>query len=138
MASTLETAGMIRAGGRQSQIPRRMLTIQVILTLILTVGALVHSPQMALSILIGGGTCTLATALFAVSVFGPYEARRPEALLGRIVGAEIGKLILVIGIFAFAFNRVSELNVPAMFVAYIVAQVLPAMIAPSWGAGSKP
>lgn len=112
--------------------------IQVILTLILAAGAMAFSGAAALSILIGGGTCVLATALFAASVFGPYEARRPEALLGRIIGAEIGKLILVIGLFVFAFARVDVLNVPAMLAAYFAAQMLPAMIAPYLGAGSKP
>jgi ATP synthase protein I len=115
-----------------------MLVIQVILTLILAGGVMAFSGAAALSILIGGGTSVLATALFAASVFGPYEARRPEALLGRIIGAEIGKLILVIGLFVFAFARVDGLNVPAMLAAYFAAQMLPAMIAPYLGAGSKP
>ena len=129
---------MIQRDERQAQVAGRIVLAQFILTLAFAAGALAFAQTIALSILIGGGACTLATSLFAASVFGPYEARRPQALVGRIIGAEIGKLILVIGIFVFAFARVDDLNVPAMLAAYIAVQVLPAIIAPYWGAGSKP
>ena len=129
---------MNSVGGRQIQVPLRMLVLQVVLTLILAVSGLALSQDAALSILIGGGACILATALFAATVFGPYRAGRPEALLGKIVGAEIGKLLLMVGIFVYAFAKVKGLVVPAMLAAYFAVQVLPAMIAPYWGAGSKP
>ena len=129
---------MNSVGGRQIQVPLRMLVLQVVLTLILAVSGLALSQGAALSILIGGGACILATALFAATVFGPYRAGRPEALLGKIVGAEIGKLLLMVGIFVYAFAKVKGLVVPAMLAAYFAVQVLPAMIAPYWGAGSKP
>lgn len=129
---------MNSVGGRQIQVPLRMLVLQVVLTLIFAVSGLALSQDAALSILIGGGACILATALFAATVFGPYRAGRPEALLGKIVGAEIGKLLLVVGIFVYAFAKVKGLVVPAMLAAYFAVQVLPAMIAPYWGAGSKP
>lgn len=129
---------MSRRDERQAQVAGRIVLAQFILTLAFAAGALAFAQTIALSILIGGGACTLATSLFAASVFGPYEARRPQALVGRIIGAEIGKLILVIGIFVFAFARVDDLNVPAMLAAYFAVQVLPAIIAPYWGAGSKP
>ena len=129
---------MSRTDERQAQVAGRIVLAQFILTLAFTAGALAFAQTTALSILIGGGACTLATSLFAASVFGPYEARRPQALVGRIIGAEIGKLLLVIGIFVFAFARVDDLNVPAMLAAYFAVQVLPAIIAPYWGAGSKP
>ena len=129
---------MSRRDERQAQVAGRIVLAQFILTLAFAAGALAFAQTTALSILIGGGACTLATSLFAASVFGPYEARRPQALVGRIIGAEIGKLILVIGSFVFAFARVDDLNVPAMLAAYFAVQVLPAIIAPYWGAGSKP
>ncbi len=129
---------MSRRDERQVQVAGRTVLAQFILTLAFAAGALAFAQTTALSILIGGGACTLATSLFAASVFGSYEARRPQALVGRIIGAEIGKLILVIGIFVFAFARVDDLNVPAMLAAYFAVQVLPAIIAPYWGAGSKP
>jgi F0F1-type ATP synthase assembly protein I len=125
-------------GSRQIQVPLRMLLIQVALTIVLALSGLAFSPEAALSILIGGGACSLATALFAATVFGPYRAGRPEALLGKIVGAEIGKLILLVGIFVFAFAKVQGLVIPAMLAAYFAAQLMSAMIAPYWGAGSKP
>ncbi len=130
--------GMNLVSSSHIQVPLRMLIIQLVLTLCLAVSGLAISYAAALSILVGGGTCILATALFAATVFGPYRVGRPAALLGKILGAEIGKLILVVGIFVFAFAKVDGLVVPAMLAAYFAAQVLSAMIAPSWGAGSKP
>ena len=129
---------MRRMDERQALIAWRIVLVQCLLTLAFAAGGLVFTQGIALSILIGGGACTLATSLFAASVYGPYEARRPQALVGRIIGAEIGKLILVIGIFVFAFTRVDDLDVPTMLAAYFAVQVLSAIIAPSWGAGSKP
>lgn len=129
---------MNSVGNSQYQVPLRILIIQVVLSISLALPGLAISQAAALSVLIGAGTCILATALFAATVFGPYHPARPTALLGKIVGAEIGKLILVVGIFVFAFARVDGLVVPAMLAAYFAAQVLPAMIAPCWGAGSKP
>ena len=125
-------------GSHQLQVPLRTLVLQAALTSILAISGLAMSRDAALSILIGGGACILATALFAATVFGPYRAGRPAALLAKIVGAEIGKLILLVGIFVFAIAKVKGLVVPAMLAAYFAAQVLSAMIAPSWGAGSKP
>ena len=129
---------MRRMDERQALIAWRIVLVQCLLTLAFAAGGLVFTQGIALSILIGGGACTLATSLFAASVYGPYEARRPQALVGRIIGAEIGKLILVIGIFVFAFARVDDLDVPTILAAYFAVQVLSAIIAPSWGAGSKP
>jgi len=128
---------MILKGVSESQLPRRILVIQVLLTLVLAAGGLLVSTNLALSLLIGGGTCSLASALFAASVFGPYRAARPEALVGRIIAAEIGKLILVIGLLVFAFSKVQDLLMPAMLAAYFAAQVVPVMVAPYWGADSK-
>ena len=62
---------MNSVGGRQIEDPLRLLVLQVALTLLLAVSGLALSQDAALSILIGGGACILATALFAATVFGP-------------------------------------------------------------------
>ena len=129
---------MRRMDERQALIAWRIVLVQCLLTLAFAAGGLVFTQGIALSILFCCGADPRAPPPFPTPLYAPHEARRPQALVGRIIGAEIGKLILVIGIFVFAFTRVDDLDVPAMLAAYFAVQVLPAIIAPSWGAGSKP
>jgi ATP synthase protein I len=117
---------------------RRILIGQVVLTLALTVAALPFGAHVALSALIGAAACLSATAVFAFWVFRRYSARRPDLLVMRFYGAEIVKLALVLGIFAVVFATVEDISLPALLAAYLVVQVLPTVLAPIWGAGSRP
>jgi ATP synthase protein I len=117
---------------------KRILVGQAVLTLVLTAAALPFGTRVALSVLIGAGICLLATAVFAFWVFRRYSAQRPDLLLMRFYGAEVAKLVLVLGLFAVAFATVKEINLPALLAAYFVVQVLPTVLAPRWGAGAKP
>lgn len=117
---------------------KRILIGQVVLTLVLTAAALPFGTHIALSVLIGAAVCLLATAVFAFWVFRRYSAQRPDLLLMRFYGAEVAKLVLVLGLFAVAFLTVKEINLPVLLTAYFVVQVLPTVLAPRWGAGSKP
>ncbi len=122
----------------ESTLPMRMIGLQLALTMMLAALGFLWSEATLVSILIGGGICILANAVFAATVFGRYEAAKPRALVGRIIGAEIGKLVLVAGIFVFVFARWEGLNIPVILAVYFTAQVLPVMVAPYWGSGSKP
>jgi ATP synthase protein I len=117
---------------------KRILFGQTVLTVVLTVAALPFGAHIALSVLIGAAVCLLATAVFAFWVFRRYSAQRPDLLLMRFYGAEVAKLVLVLGLFAAAFLTVKEINPPVLLTAYFVVQVLPTVLAPRWGAGSKP
>jgi ATP synthase protein I len=116
---------------------KRVLIAQLALTLALTAAAAPFGAQIALSALIGAGTCLLASAVFAFWVFRRYRAQRPDALVIRFYGAEVAKLAVALGLFALAFATVGGLNLPVLLAAYFVVQVLPAVFAPSWGAGPK-
>lgn len=122
----------------ETALPIRMIGLQIALTMMLAALGFLWSAATLVSILVGGGICILANAVFAATVFGRYEAAKPRVLVGRIIGAEIGKLVLVAGFFVFVFARWEGLNVPVMLAAYFAAQVLPVMVAPYWGSGSKP
>jgi len=124
--------------GHKSYLPMRVIGLQIVLTMMLAALGFLWTEATVVSIMIGGGICILATALFAATVFGRYEAAKPRLLVGKIIGAEIGKLVLVAGFFVFAFAKWEGLNVPAMLAAYFAAQVLPVIVAPYWGSGSKP
>ena len=117
---------------------KRVLVVQLALTLILSAVALPFGWFVALSVLIGGGVCLLANALFAFWVLRQYRAQEPGSLVMRFYGAEIIKLSLILGLFAIAFTTFEGLHLPALLIAYFAVQVLPAVFVSGWDARSTP
>ena len=62
-------------------------------------------------------------------VFRGYRAQETERLLLRIYGAEVAKLVVLIGLFGVAFATLDGLNIPALLAAYLVTQVASTLIA---------
>ena len=116
---------------------KRVLLAQLAMTLVLPVATLPFGASVATSVLIGAAACLLATAVFAFWVFRRYHAQRPDKLLMRFYGAEVGKIAVALGLFVVAFVTVDRLNLPALLAAYFAVQVLPAVFAPRWGASPK-
>jgi ATP synthase protein I len=108
---------------------RRILIIQVVLTLILAGAATAYDATAGLSTLIGGGVTTLANALFAVVVFGRYRAQDAGKLVFRFYGAELLKLGFVVAALAATFLWVAPLNLATLFGAFFIVQVLPPLLA---------
>lgn len=71
----------------------------------------------------------LANAMLAGWVFREYRAQRPERLVARFYGAEIAKIVLIVGVFAVAFATLDELRIAALLAAYFVVQVIPTVLA---------
>jgi ATP synthase protein I len=106
---------------------KRVLIIQIVMTLGLAGSGLAFGRMVGMSVLIGAGAATLANILFALWVFGRYRAQEPSILLLRFYGAEIAKIFLVLAMFVAAFALVEGLNVPALLGAYFAIQVFPAL-----------
>lgn len=121
-----------------AQQAKRILIAQMVSTLVLTAAALPFGAHIALSALIGATVCLLATAVFAFWVFRRYSAQRLDLIVMRFYGAEIAKLVVVLGLFSLTFATVDGLSVPVLLVAYFVVQLLPTLFASAWGAGPKP
>jgi ATP synthase protein I len=113
---------------------KRILQIQAILGSIAVVIALPFGVSVAVSVLIGAGACLLANWIFAVVVFRGYRAREVDLLLLRIYGAEVAKLVVLLGLFGVAFLTLDGLKVPALLAAYLVIQVASTLIAAQFGA----
>ena len=111
---------------------KRVLSIQVVTTLVLSAVAFFFGGIVAASVLIGGSVCTLANGVFAFLVFRRYRAQEPGMLVMRFYGAEIGKIAVVLLLFAAAFALIDGLNLPALLGAYFVVQVFPALLASGW------
>lgn len=107
---------------------------QAIATLIMVGAGLLVGDSLALSVLVGAGISTVATAGFAYWVFRQYRASDPGLLVMRFYGAEVAKITLILVSFSAAVRFLPGLNVPAMLGAYFVAQVFPAMLASESGA----
>jgi ATP synthase protein I len=119
---------------------KRVLKVQAILGSLAVVIALPFGGPVAVSALIGAGSCLLANALFAAWIFRGYRAQEPERLLLRFYGAEIAKLVLLLGLFAVAFLTWGGINIPALLAAYLVTQIASSLIAAQLGdrPGSRP
>jgi len=116
---------------------KRVLAVQATLTLALSAAGYALGENIALSILIGAGSCTLATGVFAVGIYGRYRAVEPGALVMRFYAAEIIKLVVILALFGVAFALIDGLNPPALLGAYFLVQVLPVLLASYWDAVDK-
>lgn len=112
---------------------KRILLIQVVMTLAAALVALAFGRLDGLSALLGGAIATLANALFAVWVFGRYQAQDPGKLLFRFYGAELVKLLFIALAFAVVFAWVKPVSLIALFGAFLLVQVLPPMLAQESG-----
>jgi ATP synthase protein I len=117
---------------------KRYLKFQALLGLAVVVLVLPLGRDAAVSALIGVGTCLIANALFAASVFRGYRAQEPERLLLRIYGAEVVKLALILGTFTLAFATVDGIHLPVLLGAYLVTQVVAPIVAAQSEPGRRP
>jgi ATP synthase protein I len=112
-----------------ARLVRRVLKVQAILGLGAAVLALPLGSSVALSVLIGGGSCLAANALFAASVFRGYRAQEPERILLRFYGAELAKVVVILALLAIALALIDGLVAPVLLGAYLVIQVASTLIA---------
>ena len=68
----------------QPRLAKRVLSLQAILTLAVTVAAAAFGFVPAISVLIGGSACLVANAAVALWVFRDYRAPEPGQLLSRL------------------------------------------------------
>ncbi|MES9964937.1 MAG: ATP synthase subunit I [Candidatus Sedimenticola sp. 20ELBAFRAG] len=77
----------------------------------------------AYSALAGGLTAVFANLVFALVVFGRYQAQEPTNLVARFYGAELLKLVVTGILFAVAILWVSPLSIGALLGAYLLVAV---------------
>ena len=91
--------------------------------------ALPFGATALVSVAIGAGVCLLANWAFALRVFRRYRAAQPGELVMGMYGAEIIKIVMILGLFSVAFATIEDLNLPALLGTYFAVQVLPALFA---------
>lgn len=85
--------------------------------------------EHAWSALAGGLISALGNGFAAARIFVPYRAQEPEKLVGRLYGAEIGKLVLTGLLFAAAILWIEPLSVGALFGGFLLVQMIPILVA---------
>lgn len=99
---------------------------QVVVSVGLSLAALLVSNQAAIAILSGGMICSLANFWLAIAAFRPALGAPPGQMLAAFYSAEIGKIIIVAVLFLIAFKKTTLLKQPLhallMFAAYAIVQ----------------
>jgi ATP synthase protein I len=90
--------------------------------LIATVSLLLVGLVTAYSGLLGGVISTLSNSFFVSQAFRYSGARNAKKIVQSFMAGEIGKLIIVIGLFALSFGLITNLNAYALILGFIVVQ----------------
>ena len=107
----------------------RLVSAQLVTTLIAALLLILLGWVHVWSGLIGGLIATLANAVFAAGIFVRYRAQEPAKLVGRFYGAELVKLALTAFLFAGVFLWVEPLSPGALFGVYLLVQFTPMLVA---------
>jgi len=122
-------AGMDLANANQAY---RLISAQLVTTLIAAMLLILFGWVHAWSGLIGGVIATLTTAVFAARVFVRYRAQEPARLLGRFYGAEFMKLALTALLFAGVFIWLEPVSPGALFGVFLIVQITPMLVVHTW------
>ena len=102
------------------------LALQLGVTLLAAAALVPVGTDWALGALLGGGIAIAGNLLTVMLVFRNYRAADPGALTTRMMGAEVGRLVLVAAGFAIVFVTVEEPAVFALLGSFLVVHLLPA------------
>jgi ATP synthase protein I len=101
------------------------LGLQLLLTAVAAVAALLWSPVAALSVGLGGAIAAVGHLVVTGLVFQRYSAARPDGLAARMMGAEFARLVVVGACFALVFANLRDLAVVALFGSFLLVHLVP-------------
>ena len=104
---------------------RRIILIQMLATLVISVFLLVFDKVYAWSSLAGGMTATLANAYFAWKVFAKQQESEPEQILATYFRAEVGKIILTVLLFIAAIKLIKPISIVTLMGVYLFNVMIP-------------
>jgi len=104
----------------------KALALQLFITVIVSGLIYIASPEKGLSLFVGGAICIVGQTYFAYRVFRFAGARMADKVLGSFYAGEVGKFVLVVVMFALAFNFIALFEIPTnalfLFLGYLLAQ----------------
>ena len=104
---------------------RRVIWIQLLVTLLVSGLLLVFDGVLAGSSLAGGFIAILGHAYFAWKVFGRKQEARPEQILATYYLAEVGKIILTGMLFIGAIVMIKPLSFVTLLGVYLFNYMIP-------------
>ena len=96
--------------------------------LVLSGCLLFHSGVAAYSGLVGGMIAILATAWFALKVFGVKLNQDPVRVLRTLYLGEINKILITVSLFIAAFVLIRPVNAAALVAVYFVVYLTPFIV----------
>lgn len=99
-----------------------MLRLQVIATVVVTVGALFYGLHAGVSGFIGGGAVILAS--FFATKIANRETNSPSGALMNILKAEVLKIFIIIVVLFLAFKFYTEILPPALLAGVAAAALI--------------
>ena len=107
---------------------RRILMIQLVATIALSVALLALDSVYAWSGLAGGLIATLANAYFAWKVFAKQQESEPEQILATYYRAEVSKIILTVMLFTGAIVMIKPLSMIPLIGVYLFNTIIPWLV----------
>jgi len=107
---------------------RRILLIQLMATIAISVSLLVFDQVYFWSALVGGLIANLTNAYFAWRVFAKSQESKPEKILATYYGAEVSKIILTVMLFTAAIVMIKPLSMITLISVYFFNQFVPALV----------
>ena len=111
--------------GVTSKQAKRFIIAQIAVSVLLSVLLLFYSWVAAYSGLVGGMIATLATAWFAVKVFGVKLDQDPVNILRTLYLGEINKILITVSLFVAAFVLIRPVNAAALIAVYFFVYLTP-------------
>lgn len=102
------------------------LAVQLVLTLVFAVSLLTVSFEASASALAGAAVAVLGNLVVVGLVFRGYSASDPGGLVTRMIGAGMGRLVVVALGFAIIFSQYPDPVVWALFGSFILVHLAPA------------
>ena len=104
---------------------RRIILIQLGVTIALSVVFLAIDSVLFWSALAGGMIATLANAYLGWKVFSRQQETEPAQILAKFYSAEVGKIILTVMLFVAAIVMIKPLNILALMGMYLLNTMIP-------------
>lgn len=104
---------------------RQIILIQFGTTLAISFALLVIDAVYFSSALAGGLIATLANAYFAWKIFARQQESNPQQILATYYGAEVGKIILTVMMFAGAIVLIKPLSIVTLMGVYMFNHMIP-------------
>ena len=103
----------------------RFIIAQLTVSVLLSALMLFHDWTAAYSGLAGGMIATLATAWFALKVFGVKLDQDPVNIVRTLYLGEINKILITVSLFVAAFVLIRPVNAAALIAVYFLVYLTP-------------